>query len=76
MSKYNRNNYTSFKNYNKQNGEIEKFLQSSYTTQNTSYPYIVVDKNPFVLKNYNTSGVVATSPSYNVGIQDPGLSWT
>ena len=72
MSKFNRNNYTTLKNYNL---SVEKF-QNNYITQNTSYPYSVSDNNPFVLKNYNISGVVATSPSYNVGVQDPGLSWT
>lgn len=69
----NRNSYVVLKNYNKQ---IESFVNNNnYERQNTSYPKNIQINTSAVLSNYNSSGVVATNPAYNVAEENPGLSW-
>jgi CTP-dependent riboflavin kinase len=72
---FNRNNYVTLENYNKQ--IKEKYGFSSYEIQKASYPKEIEIKNQqqATLSNYNSSGVVSTNPAYNVGEQNPGLSW-
>ena len=78
MCKYNRNNYVTLTNYDKDAPLVlkEKFTGSEYITQNTSYPYKVDEENSGLLKNYTSSGVVATNPAYKVGIEAPGICWS
>jgi hypothetical protein len=71
---FNRNNYVTLENYNKP--IKEKYGFSSYEIQKTTYPIEIKNKNQEpVLSNYSSSGVVSTNPAYNVGEQNPGLSW-
>lgn len=72
---FNRNNYVTLENYNK-NQIKEKYVESSYESQKTTYPIEIKTKNEnTTLSNYNSSGVVSTNPAYNVVEQNPGLSW-
>lgn len=72
---FNRNNYVTLENYNK-NQIKEKYVSSSYESQKTTYPIEIKTKNEnATLSNYNSSGVVSTNPAYNVVEQNPGLSW-
>ena len=73
---FNRNNYVTLENYNKHKLVKEKYVLSSYEIQKVSYPIEIKTKNPATLSNYSSSGVVATNPSYNGIVENPGLSWT
>jgi len=77
MCKFNRNNYVTLTNYDKDTPIVkEKFSSGEYAVQNTSYPYKSDDNTPYLLKNYTSSGIVATNPAYNVGVEAPGICWT
>ena len=73
-SSCNRNSYVSLKDYNKTIIQ-EKFVNSEYIKQSSSYPKNIKVENPEILSNYNSSGAVTTNPVYNVAEQAPGLSW-
>ena len=71
---FNRNTYVTLKNYNK-NEIKEKYINSSYEIQKTSYPLNIKREISEILSNYNASGAVATNLAYNVIQENPGLSW-
>ena len=72
---FNRNNYVTLTKYNQQQLIKEKYSFSSYEIQKTNYPIEIKTKNQPILSNYSSSGVVATNPSYNGIVENPGLSW-